>query len=79
MACDIARLYNEENPESNGLYYHNGTYTSENEYCMLLSDNAKSISLPMLLCGEEDVEGNHGVASGKVNRDELLYIMSRGF
>ena len=22
MACDIARLYNEENPESNGLYYH---------------------------------------------------------
>ena len=34
MACDIARLYNEENPESNGLYYHNGTYASENEYCM---------------------------------------------
>ena len=33
----------------------------------------------MLLCGEEDVEGNHGVASGKVNRDELFYIMSRGF
>lgn len=52
---------------------------NENEYCMLLSDNAKSISLPMLLCAEEDVEGNHGVASGKVNRDELFYIMSRGF
>ena len=34
MACDIARLYNGANPESNGLYYHNGTYTSENEYCM---------------------------------------------
>ena len=33
----------------------------------------------MLLCAEEDVEGNHGVASGKVNRDELFYIMSRGF
>lgn len=33
----------------------------------------------MLLCGEEDVEGNHGVASGKVNKDELFYIMSRGF
>ena len=27
MACDIARLYNEENPESNGLYYHNGDIT----------------------------------------------------
>ena len=34
MACDIARLYNEENPESNGLYYHNGTMIDENEYCM---------------------------------------------
>ena len=32
MACDIARLYNEENPESNGLYYHNGTIVAE--YCM---------------------------------------------
>lgn len=52
---------------------------NENEYCMLLSDSAKSISLPMLLCSEEDVEGNHGVASGKVNTDELFYIMSRGF
>ena len=34
MACDIARLYNEENPESNGLYYHDGTMIDENEYCM---------------------------------------------
>ena len=34
MACDIARLYNEENPESNGLYYHNGTIIDENEVCV---------------------------------------------
>ena len=34
MACDIARLYNEENPETNGLYYHNGIIVDENEYCM---------------------------------------------
>ena len=34
LACNIAKLYNEENPESNGLYYHNGTYLSKNEYCM---------------------------------------------
>ena len=34
MACDIARLYNEENPESNGLYYHNVIIVDENEYCM---------------------------------------------
>lgn len=50
----------------------------ENEYCMLLSDKAKAIALPMLLCEEEDVEGNHSTASGKVNSKVLFYIMSRG-
>ncbi|MBQ9313775.1 MAG: SufD family Fe-S cluster assembly protein [Clostridia bacterium] len=52
---------------------------SENEFCMLLSDEAKSISLPMLLCDEEDVVGNHAAAAGKVNNKELFYLMSRGF
>lgn len=52
---------------------------NENEFCMLLSDKAKSIALPMLLCSEEDVEGNHSSSSGKVGEKELFYIMSRGF
>ena len=51
----------------------------ENEFCMLLSDTAKSLALPMLLCSEEDVEGNHSSAAGKVGEKELFYIMSRGF
>ena len=50
----------------------------ENEYCVLLSDKAKSIALPMLLCTEEDVVGNHSTASGKVDKQSLFYIMSRG-
>lgn len=50
----------------------------ENEYCMLLSDKAKAIALPMLLCAEEEVEGNHSTASGKVDSKVLFYIMSRG-
>ena len=52
---------------------------NENEFCTLLSDKAKSISLPMLLCAEEDVEGNHSAAAGKVDEKTLFYIMSRGF
>ena len=52
---------------------------SENENCMLLSDKAKSIALPMLLCSEEDVEGEHSTSSGKIGDKELFYIMSRGF
>ena len=51
----------------------------ENENCMLLSDKARSIALPMLLCSEEDVEGNHSTSSGKAGEKELFYIMSRGF
>ena len=51
---------------------------NESEYCMLLSDEAKAIALPMLLCTEHDVEGNHSTASGKVDKSELFYIMSRG-
>ena len=52
---------------------------NENEACMLLSDKAKSIALPMLLCSEEEVEGNHSSSAGKVGEKELFYIMSRGF
>lgn len=52
---------------------------NENENCMLLSDTARSIALPMLLCSEEDVEGNHSTSSGKIGDKELFYIMSRGF
>ena len=33
----------------------------------------------MLLCSEEDVEGNHSCSAGKVDEKELFYIMTRGF
>ena len=52
---------------------------SENENCLLLSDTAKSIALPMLLCSEEDVEDEHSSSAGKADNKELFYIMSRGF
>ena len=32
----------------------------------------------MLLCTEEDVEGNHSSSAGKVEDDIMFYIMSRG-
>ncbi len=51
---------------------------SENENCLLLSDTAKSLSLPMLLCSEEEVEGSHSSSAGKISKQELFYIMSRG-
>ena len=32
----------------------------------------------MLLCTEDDVDGSHSTACGKVENDSLFYIMSRG-
>ena len=51
---------------------------NENEYCMLLSKTAKSKALPMLLCSEEDVQGNHSNSAGKIDEQKLYYIMTRG-
>ncbi|MBR3134411.1 MAG: SufD family Fe-S cluster assembly protein [Clostridia bacterium] len=50
----------------------------ENENCMILSNKAKSKSMPVLLCHEEDVNGEHGVSSGKLDEDKLFYIMTKG-
>jgi Fe-S cluster assembly scaffold protein SufB len=50
----------------------------ENENCIILSDTAISKSLPVLLCGEENVVGAHGVSSGKIDKNKLFYLMSRG-
>lgn len=51
---------------------------SEDELCLLLSKTAKSKALPMILCAEEDVDGRHSSSVGRVEENELFYIMSRG-
>lgn len=50
----------------------------ENEFCTMLSEDCSSVSLPMLLCQEEDVDGTHSSASGKIDEDILFYLQSRG-
>lgn len=50
----------------------------ENENCVLLSDTCISRSVPILLCGEEDVEGAHSVSSGKIDEAKLFYITTKG-
>ncbi|MFU7514290.1 Fe-S cluster assembly protein SufD [Clostridium sp. HCS.1] len=51
---------------------------AEEEYCMLLSPKAKAKALPLLLCEEDDVSGEHAAASGKIDENKLFYLMSRG-
>lgn len=52
---------------------------SEQEYVTLLSDDIKNVSVPILLCTEDDVEGLHAASAGKIDENVLFYIMSRGF
>ena len=52
---------------------------AENEYCTLLSGKAHVRTLPILLCTEEDIKGGkHSSTVGKIEGNELFYIMSRG-
>ena len=54
-----------------------GSTGTEEEYAVLLSDDAKSLSVPILLAGEDDVIGNHAASAGKIDQDMLFYIMNR--
>jgi Fe-S cluster assembly scaffold protein SufB len=39
----------------------------------------KNISLPLLLCTEDDVVGNHATSAGQIDEEHIYYLMSRGF
>ena len=49
------------------------------DYSMMFSDNVKNKTAPILLCAEKEVAGNHAASVGRLNKDMLFYIMSRGF
>ena len=50
----------------------------ESEYTLLFSPKVVNRSAPLILCAEEDVEGQHAASSGKVERNLLFYLMTRG-
>ena len=35
-------------------------------------------SMPLILCQEDDINGEHGATIGRLNDDELFYMESRG-
>jgi len=55
-----------------------GSEGSEKEEVVLLSNNAKSHTKPLIYCGEEKVHGVHGASVGHLNEREVSYLMSRG-
>lgn len=55
-----------------------GAVGKEEEYAILLSPKVRNRSVPLLLCAEDDVEGQHAASTGKIDENKLFYLMSRG-
>ncbi len=50
----------------------------EREYSLLFSPNVRNRTAPLILCAEEDVQGQHAATTGKIDENKLFYLMSRG-
>ncbi|MCD7734808.1 MAG: SufD family Fe-S cluster assembly protein [Clostridiales bacterium] len=55
-----------------------GAEGDEREEVLLLNEGVVNQTVPLILCAEEDVEGNHGATIGQLDEDLLFYLMSRG-
>ena len=55
-----------------------GAKGNELENVLLMDDDVVNRTIPVILCDEEDVEGNHGASIGKIDEDLLFYMQSRG-
>lgn len=55
-----------------------GAKGEETEDVLLLGDDAVNQTIPLILCGEEDVEGSHGATIGRLDDELLFYLCSRG-
>ncbi len=51
---------------------------NEMEEVLLMDDDVINQTIPVILCKEEDVEGNHGATIGKLDESLLFYLQSRG-
>lgn len=56
-----------------------GAKGNELEDVLLLSEGVINKTLPVILCDEEDVEGTHGASIGRLSREMLFYMQTRGF
>ncbi len=79
---------------SNGILMHNaqktlrgtldfkrgskGSVGNESEDVLLLDSDIQNKSIPLILCGEEDIEGNHAASIGEMDEEALYYLKTRG-
>ena len=55
-----------------------GSVGRENEEVLLLSEDVRNRSVPLMLSHEDEVDGHHAVSVGQMDEEKLFYLMSRG-
>ena len=55
-----------------------GAQGSENETVLLVDEGVKNKTVPVILCNEDDVAGNHGATIGHIRDEQMFYLASRG-
>ena len=55
-----------------------GAVGNEKEDVLLMDDTVTNKTIPLILCAEEDVVGNHGATIGRLDEQLLFYLESRG-
>lgn len=50
----------------------------EKETVLMLGEDVRNITIPVILCAEEFVQGNHGATIGELDEETLFYFESRG-
>lgn len=55
-----------------------GSKGNELEEVIILDDEVINKTIPIILCREEDVSGNHGASIGRLSEDLIFYLSSRG-
>lgn len=55
-----------------------GAEGAENETVLLVDEGVHNKTVPVILCNEDDVAGNHGATIGHIRDEQLFYLASRG-
>ena len=71
LACNVAQLYNEENPESNGIYYHdadlaNGALDNSYRYSGANPNNYVCFGSDEVICQSDNLYRIIGIFDGQV-------------
>ncbi len=55
-----------------------GSEGTERETVLLVDEEVENKTIPVILCDEDDVAGNHGATIGHVAPDQMFYLKCRG-